>query len=161
MKQKSETRQHVKDFIQLIETQHNSKVKRVRTDNGIEFIMPQFYASKGIIHQTSCVESPEQNGRVERKHQHLLNVGISLLFQAKIPKMFWSYAIQHTTFFINKIPTPYLQHKSPYEMFLVHSHMPPHYKHIELNLNLEVELVFSLVTSKVMTRIYMVFSVFI
>jgi hypothetical protein len=78
--------------------------------------MPQFYASKGIIHQTSCVESPEQNGRVERKHQHLLNVGRSLLFQAKIPKMFWSYAVQHATFLINRIPTPALQHKSPYEM---------------------------------------------
>jgi hypothetical protein len=38
MKQKSETRQHIKDFVQLIETQHNTKVKIIRSDNGIEFI---------------------------------------------------------------------------------------------------------------------------
>jgi hypothetical protein len=116
MKHKSEARKHLKDFIQLIETQHNSKVKVIRTDNGVEFIMLAFYASKGIMHHTSCVESPEQNGRVERKHQHLLNIGRSLLYQAKIPKMFWSYAIQHATFFINRILTPYLDNKSPYEM---------------------------------------------
>ena len=30
-----------------------------------------FFASKGIIHQTTCIETPEQNDIVERKHQHL------------------------------------------------------------------------------------------
>ncbi|KAK2450734.1 putative mitochondrial protein [Trifolium repens] len=116
MKNKSETRQHIINFLTLVETQYHSKVKIIRSDNGIEFEMPQFYATKGIIHQHSCVESPEQNGRVERKHQHLLNVGRALLFQAKMPKIFWSYAIQHATFLINRIPTPYLNGKSPFEL---------------------------------------------
>ena len=57
MKHKSETRQNVIDFIKMVETQHNSHVKTIRSDNGPEFLMPQFYASKGISHQTSCVES--------------------------------------------------------------------------------------------------------
>lgn len=58
MKAKSETRQNVINFIKVIETQHNSKPKIIRSDNGSEFIMPRFYASKGISHQTSCDESP-------------------------------------------------------------------------------------------------------
>jgi hypothetical protein len=122
MKHKYETRQHVIDFIKMIEVQHNSHVKTVRSDNGIEFLMPQFYSSKGIIHQTSCVETPEQNGRVERKHQHLLNVGRALLFQANLPKIFWSYVVQHATYIINRIPSSVLKNKSPYE--LMHHEQP-------------------------------------
>jgi len=83
---KGEVRQYIQDFLKLIENQHNARVKAIRTDNGPEFAMPQFYASKGIVHQTNCVESPQQNGRVERKHQHVLNVGRALLFQSKLPK---------------------------------------------------------------------------
>jgi hypothetical protein len=122
MKHKSETRQHVIDFIKMIEVQHKSHVKIVRSDNGVEFLMPQFYSSKGILHQTSCVETPEQNGRVERKHQHLLNVGRALLFQANLPKTFWSYAVQHATYIINRIPSAILKNKSPYE--LLHNEKP-------------------------------------
>lgn len=81
MKTKSEAIQHVINFVNLIENQHKLHVKIIRNDNGPEFNIPGFFSSKGIIHQTSCVESPQQNGRVERKHQHLLNVGRALLFQ--------------------------------------------------------------------------------
>ncbi|CAJ2662780.1 unnamed protein product [Trifolium pratense] len=87
-----------------------------RFDNGPQFNLPHFYASKGIIHQKSCVESPQQNGRVECKHQHLLNVGRALLFQSKLPKPFWSYAISYATFIINRVNTPLLDHKSPFQV---------------------------------------------
>jgi IS30 family transposase len=122
MKLKSEARQKLIDFICMIETQHNSKVKIVRCDNGVEFTIPQLYSSKGIIHKTTCVESPEQNGRVERKHQDILNVGIALLFQANLPKSFLSFVVQHATYLINRLPTNVLNNKSPYE--LMHNDIP-------------------------------------
>jgi hypothetical protein len=115
LKHKSEVPSHVQNFVTLIETQFHITPKTIRTDNGPEFLLPSYYASKGIIHHKSCVETPQQNGRVERKHQHLLNVGRALLYQSKLPKCYLSYAILHATFIINRVTTPVLHNKSPYQ----------------------------------------------
>ena len=42
----------------------------MRIDNGQEFgsnPMKHFYAARGILHQTSIIDTPQQNGRVESK----------------------------------------------------------------------------------------------
>ncbi|CAJ2644692.1 unnamed protein product [Trifolium pratense] len=117
LKSKSEVSTHVQNFIISIQTQYKITPKTIRSDNGPEFLLDSFYASLGILHQKSCVETPQQNGRVERKHQHLLNVGRALLFQSKLPKPFWSYAVLYATFLINRITTPTLHNKSPYQLF--------------------------------------------
>jgi hypothetical protein len=88
MKHKSEARILLIHFIYLVENQFGKNVKVVRSDNGPEFKISQFYSSKGIIHQTSCVNTPQQNGVAERKHRHLLNVARALFFQATLPKHF-------------------------------------------------------------------------
>lgn len=76
--------------------------------------MLEFFSSNGIEHQIRRVEIPQQNERVERKHQHILNVEKALLFQFKLPKHFWSYAILHATYLINLIPSPLILDKSPF-----------------------------------------------
>lgn len=88
LKGKFEARDQIQKFILLVETQFGATVKMIRSDNGPKFNLSSFYASKGIVHQCSCVETPQQNGRVERKHQHILNVARALLFQACLPKKF-------------------------------------------------------------------------
>jgi len=42
----------------------------IRLDNGSEFITKQFYDESGILHQTSCVETP--------KRMRLLNENINI-----------------------------------------------------------------------------------
>jgi hypothetical protein len=88
MHNKSQTRFLIKSFFLLVETQFNSKIKCLRSNNGNEFNMTNFFSSKGIIHQLTCVGTPQQNAVVERKHQHLLNVAHALRFQAHLPLHF-------------------------------------------------------------------------
>jgi len=106
----------------LTKNQFSYKLKKIRSDNGKEFLLNDFYNSKGIFHETSCVVTPQQNGIFERKHQHLLNVCRALLFQAKIPNIFWSYSLKLVVHLINRLPTPFLSNQSPYE--LVYSTKP-------------------------------------
>jgi len=77
--------------------------------------MTNLFSSKGIIHQKTCIETPEQNAIVERKHQHILNVTRALLFQANLPLIFWHFAVLHVVLIINCITTPLLQNMTPYK----------------------------------------------
>ena len=72
MKAKSKVRPLIISFYNIINTQFQTPIKSIRTDNALEFNMNDFYTSKGIIHQQSCVYTPQQNSVVERKHQHIL-----------------------------------------------------------------------------------------
>lgn len=75
----------------LISNQFGTSIKRVRSDNGSEFLSnacQDLFACKGVEHQKSCAYTPEQNGVVERKHRHLLQVALSLLFQSSLPTFF-------------------------------------------------------------------------
>jgi len=48
-------------FVNMVKNQFKKDVKIVRSDNGLEFKSGstlKFYAEKGILHQTSCVDTP-------------------------------------------------------------------------------------------------------
>ena len=101
----------------MTEKQFSKEVKVVRSDNGTEFMcMSRFFRENGIIHQTSCVATPQQNGRVERKHRHILNIARALLFQSNLPIKFWGEAILTAAYLINRTPSAVLGHRSPYEL---------------------------------------------
>lgn len=115
--EKSEVPKLLKNFIAFVERQFKKQVKVVRSDNGTEFTcLRSYFQESGIVHQTSCVATPQQNGRVERKHRHILNVARALLFQAHLPVKFWGEAILAATHLINRTPSILLEGKTPYEL---------------------------------------------
>ena len=128
MKQKSYASLLIQSFFNMILNQFKTTIKVLRTNNGPEFAIDSFYASKGIVHQLSCVESPQQNAVVERKHQHLLNVARALRFQASIPLKLWGDCVLTAIYLINRIPSSFLHDLTPYERLLGH---PPTSAHLK------------------------------
>ncbi|KAL2251379.1 UNVERIFIED_CONTAM: Retrovirus-related Pol polyprotein from transposon RE1 [Sesamum indicum] len=131
MLHKSQTLSKLKQFYNMVSTQFDVKIKQVRTDNGTEFVNKEcqdFFHSKGIVHRRTCVYTPEQNGVVERKHQHLLKIARSLMFQANMPLKFWTDSLLMTTYLVNRLPIKTLKWKSPYELLYK---VKPAYDHIK------------------------------
>ncbi|KAJ0484991.1 putative RNA-directed DNA polymerase [Helianthus annuus] len=116
---KTEVFENIKVFYELVLTQFKKKIKIIRSDNGTEFVnnqMHSFCISKGILHQTSCAYTPQQNGVVERKHGHLLNTARALMFQGGLPLRFWSDCVLTAVYLINRLPSYVLNGRSPFEM---------------------------------------------
>jgi hypothetical protein len=117
-------------FFALVERQFNKQVKIFRSDNGTEFTcMRRYFLDHGIIFQTSCTGTPQQNGRVERKHRHILNVARALRFQGNLPIKFWGECILTAGYLINRTPSTILNGKTPYEM--LHGQQPD-YEHLRI-----------------------------
>lgn len=82
---KSDVLQIFPDFVKMVANQYNVNVKAVRSDNANELKFTDLLVARGIISYHLCLETPEQNYVVERKHQHILNVARALLFQSNVP----------------------------------------------------------------------------
>jgi transposase InsO family protein len=83
LKHMSEAHKYFIQFHVMVNTQFNWSIKIVRSVNGLEFTvgyMFKFFSQNGISHQTSCVDTPQQNGIVKRKHRHLLKVACAFQF---------------------------------------------------------------------------------
>ncbi|CAH9112797.1 unnamed protein product [Cuscuta epithymum] len=130
MKEKSEVSRILKQFIMLVDRQFNKRVKIVRSDNGTEFqCLKNYFLDHGIIFQTTCVYTPQQNGRVERKHRHILNIARTLRFHAHLPIDFWGECVLTACYLINRLPSPILEYKSPYELLY---NKRPNYDHLRV-----------------------------
>ena len=75
----------------MIQTQFHTKIQVLKMDNVrvyFNFILRDFLLKEIIIHQSSCIDTPQQNEIVERKNRHLLEVARSIMFSNNVPKTF-------------------------------------------------------------------------
>ena len=129
MKSKYDVRFLIVSFHTMVLTQFNVKIKQIRTDNALEFNMLDFFASNGIVHQHSCFYTPQQNSVVERKHQHLLSIARALQFQSNLPIPFWGECVLIDAYLINRLPSPLLNNRTPFELLF---HKPRSYDHLRV-----------------------------
>lgn len=80
---------YIKSFKTLIENQVGRKVKRLRTDNGLEFCseeFKQFCIDEGFSRQYTVRNTPEQNGIAERMNKSMLDKARCMLSNATLGK---------------------------------------------------------------------------
>jgi len=106
-------------FQALVERQFSLKIKSVQTDWGGEYRkLNTYFKTIGIHHRVICPHTHEQNGMVERRHRHIVETGLTLLGQCHAPLKYWSYAFESSVYLINRMPTPVLNNKTPFECLL-------------------------------------------
>jgi hypothetical protein len=108
----------------MVENQFGSKIKIFQCDGGGEFSLHDFLSHLqlcGIVQHVSCPGTPEQNGVAERKHRHIIETGLTMLFHVRLPKNLWIEAFMTAVYLINHLPSSTLGMTTPfYKLHGVH-----------------------------------------
>ena len=103
----------------MVQTQFQVKIQVFQTDNGkkkFSSMLGNYLTKNGIIHQSSCVDTAQQNRVAKRKNKHLLEVARSLMFTMGVSNYFWGEAILTAYYLINRLPTSALKFKTPIKL---------------------------------------------
>lgn len=106
-------------FQRQVENQLERKINFFQCDGGGEFNSKVFINhlnSCGIQKQVSCPYTPEQNGVAERKHRHITETALTMIFHASLPLKLWPDVFFAAVYVINRMPLSSIKNKSPYEL---------------------------------------------
>lgn len=87
-----------------------------------------YLSTHDILRRFSCPYTHQQNGVSEWKHCHITEIGLTLIFHAKLLLTFWQEAFVATTFLINNLPSPTLYNTSSFEKLY---HKPLNYSYLQ------------------------------
>ena len=106
MHRKSESFGRYKTFESSAERHTTEVIQTLRSDRGGEYMSNEFgdhLRGKGIVHQLSTVETPQQNGVSERINRTLMDLVRSMLHAKGLPKQFWAEALATAVYVRNRV----------------------------------------------------------
>ena len=118
-KANSDTFDSYQAFEAWLSTQFNTKVKRLHSDHGGEYLSAEFMKylkSKGTERRVTMHDTPEHNGVAERLNWTLVEQVCAMMHASSMPKSLWGEAVMHVTWVKNRTSTHQLSKKMPYEM---------------------------------------------
>ena len=116
---KSDAATAVQSALNMLENQIDLRTKRLRCDNGSEYInaaLKAYCDSKGIKLETTVRYTPEQNGAAERLNRTLMDKVRPMLNGAGLPKYLWAEAVVTANYVRNRSPVSG-RDKTPWELF--------------------------------------------
>ncbi|RVW92955.1 Retrovirus-related Pol polyprotein from transposon TNT 1-94 [Vitis vinifera] len=75
-----------------------------------------FMSHHGILHQSSCAHTPQQNGVAERKNPHLVEAARTILLHSNVPFRFWGDTVLTACYLINRMPSFVLHDQIPHSL---------------------------------------------
>nr|GEW06578.1 retrovirus-related Pol polyprotein from transposon TNT 1-94 [Tanacetum cinerariifolium] len=106
-------------FLKMIQVRLRVFVRRIRTDNGTDFInqtLREYYEQVGISDETFVARSPQQNGVVERRNHTLTEAAHTMLIYARAPLFLWVEAVATVCYTQNRSIIRLHHGKTPYEL---------------------------------------------
>ena len=120
LKHKNEAFITFKQWKILVEKQTGKQIKRLRTDNGLEFCSGEFNnfcKDQGIVRHLTVRDTPQQNGVAERMNRTLLEKARCMLSNAGLGKKFWAEAVSTACFIVNRCPHTFIGLRTPEEVW--------------------------------------------
>lgn len=108
IKTKDEVYEKFLSYKKLVERQTGKNIKRVRSDNGGEFVNARFdklFEECGIARQLTVPYTPQQNGVAERANRTIGEMARSMLVHSGLPEALWAEAVSTAVYLRNRSPT--------------------------------------------------------
>nr|GEV85555.1 retrovirus-related Pol polyprotein from transposon TNT 1-94 [Tanacetum cinerariifolium] len=125
LRSKDEALDFIIKFLKMIQVRLRVPVRRIRTDNGTEFVnqtLRKYYEQVDISHETSVARSPQQNSVVERRNRTLIEAARTMLIYAQASLFLWAEAVATACYTQNRSIIRLHHGKTPYE--LLHNKLP-------------------------------------
>lgn len=130
--EKSEAFKFFKEFKAEAERELGQLLVCLRSDRGGEYSSKEFDENcreHGIKRQLTTAYTPQQNGIAERKNRSVMNMTRCMLLERSVPRIFWTEAVQHSGYILNRSPSKALKDVTPEEKW---SNYKPSVEHLRI-----------------------------
>jgi hypothetical protein len=118
LRTKDETLDAYKTFAAWAQTQHDVKIKRLRSDRGGEYTgndFTKYLKEQGTERRLTTRDTPQHNGVAESLNRRLLERVRAILHHSQLPSALWGEAIMFAIWLKNRTSTRALGNTTPYE----------------------------------------------
>ncbi|GKE84985.1 retrovirus-related pol polyprotein from transposon TNT 1-94 [Tanacetum coccineum] len=121
LRSKYEALDFIIKFLKMIQVRLKVPIRRIRIDNGTEFVnqtLYEYYEKIDISHETSVACSPQQNGVVKRRNRTLIKATRTMLIYAKALLFLWAEVVATACYTQNSENLGKLQPKADIGIFI-------------------------------------------